>query len=551
MVPPRFIDENGDMWGFVRCALIISIGFGSSFAFAASDVDPACIEKCKTDPRNEKYLDEGYGGQIHFCEASCRISKNKAGVYEDLNTYKGGERAQEWNPEHPVVRRCFQEVGFSDRFLDVSNQAANNCIMNGLTGTQPRQQDVDKSREVTLPDSTPIPTPRPTDTAQQQAAAPTASTPASDISRLNSVCQAGYEEVRRSCDQGRHAELERLANQEAQATQGTADACGQIQQQSTNLNAALSDFQRGCDAAVNNCVSSCDQAIQSAVATTAGPPAAGQSREQSFNSQATGFKELCSGMRVKVSMVQQQTRSSLQTTLEAAGCAAATAASATGDTPTQEPANLDCAKTPEHPHCRKQASDCSNPQIAASDPVCICSKNPAACGSPQNASIAMASLPSNGNPLANPNGEQGLPGEKNQDPRYSGVYMNPDGSGPSGGISDSGSGFNPDGTPRRPSDAEAQAVAANSADVLAGQRGRGMAGRLAQPRPGPGSNGYDGQANGTKMRPSDHLDMNAFRPGMHRRMAGMGYRDGITGPHTDIWKKVKDRYHAVQESLQP
>jgi hypothetical protein len=51
------------------------------------------------------------------------------------------------------------------------------------------------------------------------------------------------------------------------------------------------------------------------------------------------------------------------------------------------------------------------------------------------------------------------------------------------------------------------------------------------------------------------VDLKQFLPGGQmdpsRGLAGAAGPDGITGPNSDIWKKIKMRYYSVTPSLLP
>lgn len=508
-----------------------------------------CVQRCQQEARNNRYTDEGE----HFCKVSCRLAENPNDLYQDLHTYQDRPRSQQWNPEHPVVQRCFREFGYADQFLDVSNQATNNCIVEGLAAERaaappiprprprPPEEDVAKAHEAPA--------------GPQQPAGPDASLNASQNS-----CASRYESVKSSCDAATHRRLEQTAQQQAQAPQanGTAAACGQAHQQSQDLNAALRDFQRQCDSAVESCVSSCNQTVQQA--RQSGPGGNLHPQVQSILSEASAYSELCSRMRVKVSMVEEQRKSAFQSSMEAAGCAAASAATALAGAQrpnAQAAAAVDCTKTPDAPQCAGSKNDCSDPKVAASDPVCICHNNPSACGSQSAASAreSLAALP--GTPIRN-NGSNSfgseLSGDGQQGPIAGSNTMNmgPSGRGPAFGGS-SGPGVDLDGRPLNSPDTDPTQGPTLSADI---HRGGAPGGRPAMRLPSRGSS-FDSSAYRSPPRAGRNSqgvtgpDLQGFRPNLRRSMAGAHPRDGITGPHSDNWKKVQSRYHFLSDTLEP
>lgn len=84
--------------------------------------------------------------------------------------------------------------------------------------------------------------------------------------------------------------------------------------------------------------------------------------------------------------------------------------------------------------------------------------------------------------------------------------------------------------------------------------GGGAGGSLGGRGGSGGAGGYGGQraANGAAGGP----DLRAFLPGgkydpRQRGIAGATGVDGITGPHTNIWHKIQNRYQATSPTLLP
>ncbi len=193
-------------------------------------------------------------------------------------------------------------------------------------------------------------------------------------------------------------------------------------------------------------------------------------------------------------------------------------------------------KKPEEPP-KEQALDCSNP-ASSSNPVCMCQINPRSngCGNQEQQDYANAKKekksredgPSGSNsPLGSSFKEDRQPSKSGSTPPI------PGGGGGSGGGVGSGAG-GPAGN-----DNAIGAPAAKVPGVIEGSYGGGGGGSRAA------GGGY--RADTPLGRSAAAIQRNLASVG--RR--GQINRDGLTGPHTDLFKKVRTRYLSVRGSLNP
>ncbi|WP_413576897.1 hypothetical protein ACLVWU_02230 [Bdellovibrio sp. HCB290] len=344
----------------------------------------------------------------------------------------------------------------------------------------------------------------------------------------------------------------------AQSAASIQASCSSAAALTAAANGALAAYRLTCSSAIKDCVSTCDSAI-SYLQTT---PSC-QTDQASFSSmmgQARSTRNQCNNYTAKVNEAQSAMNNIAQTAANATQCASLT--SADGSTPSIEI----CKANPTMPGCANVLMDCSNPSMA-SNKVCICSKNssdPACLGTASisggdspglvgtdptgrlsntaggdefggdlfgTPEIQQAELPSGG-------GEQGLDGKQGGGVAFGGSSGGGAGSGAGGGSGDG-------------------AAEPNGSAVNAGYYGSGGGGGF-----GGGGSGGDGRGGGLLNSAANALaakggpDLRQFLPGgklgpQARGLAGATGPDGITGPNSDIWKKIQNRYQVMQPSLLP
>ena len=242
--------------------------------------------------------------------------------------------------------------------------------------------------------------------------------------------------------------------------------------------------------------------------------------------------------------------------------------------------------------CKKDSSsttgvdapvNCSDPAQAAKSAICLCQKNPR-----DPACLAAMKAGGGYDPYAGLNGGMGGAGSNggfgnsNTQRDFTGTDQNKLG----GGFGDMFSG-GPGDYPVDPSQMGQNSAA--GVNAAGGTGGRGIPG---SGNPGQGGPGDEGPGNGSKYNSDimstarggrggapgsgssgsssgddrgraygalpgqpNAVNLKAFLPGNkydpRRQIANSGGPDGITGPHTNIWTKINNRYNAQRMSLMP
>jgi hypothetical protein len=362
-------------------------------------------------------------------------------------------------------------------------------------------------------------------------------------------CQEKLAAARSDCDQEQDTGVQTAEGDVKQLAANVGrmgfSACTAIGKAIAGANGALAMFSAMCSSTKKDCTSACNVALSGAKAT------------QSVNDIMTAQEALegCKSLDAKIQQAAQQIQNTVGTVAGAQQCA--------NDT-TSELYDY-CKGNPSGVGCSTEATDCSNPSIAASNPICICKANPSAsaCGGVamkadgggfdtyDSASLggvapgSSGSLDSGG--ILGDDSWAGNPNAKTDNSRAEDVGgskggrpLNEGGGGGGSGGKDSGGG--PGGS--------ATGVAVN-----AGFRGGGGGGgSFGDGGSGQGTWVAEGQAPGATT--NGNPDLRNFLPGgkfdpKTRGLAGLSGPDGITGPHTDIWKKIQNRYQVKQPTLMP
>jgi hypothetical protein len=337
---------------------------------------------------------------------------------------------------------------------------------------------------------------------------------------------------------------------------GIAAACTGIGKLVTGANAAVIYFSQNCSSARSKCLSSCQTAVRVTTASN-------QTGELTIVNQNLSS---CRALDTNISQATQAIQNMVSTVQGAQSCA----------TQTSPELMTYCGANPTAIGCANLATDCSNPAIAASNPICICKNNPSAA----NCTGLSAKAGGNGGSFDASSkglgaGGSGLAGGASlgadnllNDPSWQGdPNMKPskgsgdeaggskggrplmDGGGGSGGGDDGRSGGAGGGQ--------------NGLAVNAGFRGGGGGGGWGSGS-GSGNSGGDGSGRygaepGTQGN-SQGPNLRDFLPGGgmdpkngNRGLAGVSGPDGITGPNSNIWKKVQNRYqiHVERATLIP
>lgn len=226
---------------------------------------------------------------------------------------------------------------------------------------------------------------------------------------------------------------------------------------------------------------------------------------------------------------------------------------------------LYCKQNPNALACSPMATmatDCSNPSIAASSPICICARNPndPACNVSTKASSGRGGatdLASSAGLTGGSAGGGGIDsGLDNVDwqgrewKKSNDTAEDPGGS-KGGRPIQEGSAGNRGGAGNGSGGGDPNAVSVNSGFRGAGG-GSGGGGGFYGGEGGRG--GVAGKAGGAAN--SKYPDLRNFLPGgkfdpRARGIAGISGPDGITGPHSNIWQKIQNRYQAEKPKLIP
>lgn len=387
---------------------------------------------------------------------------------------------------------------------------------------------------------------------------------ADEYQNLIRACQEEITATSHTCDEKNDSGMSQVANTASQIslmfgsqTAGSIQAaCSKMAGLSSAANAAVAAYRMTCSSAINSCKSSCDAAREYAVSnaacinTLAGPGAAAQMAESASSSLGR-----CSDFDNKVQEANQAIANFAGTMQNASQCAALTA----GDSTLPEI----CKTNPTLPGCTNTGPvDCSNPAMAGNK-VCICSKNPTdpSCLSQSSAgtTVVGGSTDSSSRLATNGGGSDilgdlpGLPPIAHGQPGSGGGGEAVDGKqGGGAGISSMGGGSGGGGAS---GEGGAGAAPEDGVQVTAGFYGSG--GGSMGGYGGGGAGGARGLAGGGSpgVKPNGQPDLTKFLPGGQydpkRGVSGMTGSDGITGPHSNIWQKIQNRYRVMSPTLLP
>jgi len=362
-------------------------------------------------------------------------------------------------------------------------------------------------------------------------------------------CQEKLVAARNDCDQHQDTGVQTaegdIKNIAANMGRMGFSACTALGKGIAGANGALAVFSGMCSGSKKDCTSACTVALSGAKATN------------SVNDIMAAQENLqgCKALDAKIQQAAQQIQSVAATVSGAQDCSKDTTTDGLYDF---------CKNNPSAVGCSTEATDCTNPSIAASSPICICKDNPSAatCGGANlkagggfdnfdSASLGGAAPGSTGtldsSGILGDDDWAGDPNAKSDNTRAEDVGgskggrpLDEGGGGRGGGGKDGGGGPGGPGT----------GVAVNAGFRGGGGGGGSFGGGGAegtwvaegQPAPGAAANG--------------NPDLRNFLPGgkydpKTRGLAGLSGPDGITGPHTDIWKKIQNRYQVKQSSLMP
>lgn len=390
------------------------------------------------------------------------------------------------------------------------------------------------------------------------------------VSQYNEIlerCRAQITDTSYTCDEKNDSGMSGVANTASQLSlmfgQQTAGsiqaACSKMASYTSAANAAVAAYRLTCQSSISSCRSSCDQAVEFASSNaacldmTSGSGAAAQMRSSAENT-----AERCNEFDAKVAEANQAINNFSGTLQNASQCASLTA----GDSTVLPEL---CKANPSLPGCDAVAAvDCTNPAMSGNK-VCVCAKNPSdpVCMGENSAggSPSYFSSTSSGSRLST----QGLDASGGDLPSLPSISFGKPGSGGSGeavdgkqggsaGISSSGGGGGGSGA----GGGSGEEGLEDGLQVNAGFYGGGGSFGVS------GMSGGSGERNAARMagiagaakgKPGGP-DLRQFLPGgkfdpKMRGLAGHGGPDGITGPHSNIWQKIQNRYQVLSPTLMP
>lgn len=382
-----------------------------------------------------------------------------------------------------------------------------------------------------------------------------------EYTQLQQACATELQETSYTCDEKNDSGMNSVTDTASQLAlalgQQTSSsimaACSKMAGVAQAANAALAAYRLNCSSAINSCRSACSQVKQYVQNNShCLVSAMASSSYSSLIESADGEAQKCTAFENKTNQAQQAIQNYGATSANAAQCAALTS----GD-----PATLAayCAKNPTQLVCQTaQAADCSNPQVAATNKICICAKNPndPACLRAQKATDpnAIGGAIDSSSRLANkasgdyggdiPNLPSIMPGKPG-----SGGGESIDGSQGGAGVGGGGGGSGAGG------DGGGASAAERTANINGGfYGGGGNRFGYGGSAGGGGAAGGRGYAVSPGRNTASGPDLRKFLPGGQydpRRAAGVSGPDGITGPHSNIWQKVQNRYRVMSPSLLP
>lgn len=489
-----------------------------------------------------------------------------------------GTYSQRWHPENPQFKSC-QGQGLSP-----DSAAFANCMNSGSSSTasrpsQPEYEEPAQARTQaseagrTLQQCQQVCL-KPGASCQEQngsyecvgGSGDSAQGSASSMSQcqaqyqqLSQKCEAEYNETANSCDEkndtGMTSAMSALSQASLLMGQQTASSitasCSKMAGLTQAANAATAAYRMLCQSAISSCRSTCDELVTFVKQN----PACG--RDPSLIAQSEDQANLCLNFDSKMQEAQAAVQNFAATAANASQCASLT----TGDMQVPQI----CLANPNLPGCSTiTASDCSKPEMA-SNKVCVCSRNPTdptcvGLKSSGNTALASSTLTSR----LNGSGANGsgldigdipdLPSiEHGQVKSGGGTGVDgKQGAGANLGSSDMGGGAagGPGGGGGAYGDEAGHDV--NAGFYGGGGGAFGTNGRTYGSGGG-GTGGYG--ANGQAAR-DNGVNLRQFLPGgkydpRARGIAGASGPDGITGPHSNIWQKIQNRYKVISPTLMP
>ncbi|MDG0817019.1 hypothetical protein [Bdellovibrio svalbardensis] len=382
------------------------------------------------------------------------------------------------------------------------------------------------------------------------------------LSQLTQACNDATTTARNDCDESQNTGLAQaqqaavvLGQQVSSSVQAACSSMGKISQAA---NAATAAYQMTCQSSVGSCSSACSAAIQYFQQNSGcqvGPFRTGEAPAP------TSLKETqksCTSLQKKADTAQQAVNNFLQTTLQAQNCAQESDG-------TSAPLPEMCKTNPNLAGCTASGPvDCSKPEMA-SNKVCVCSKNPndpsCVSGQSNHASTGINGIETavrTGNSAGDGFGggdNFGLPEIPQGVVNKSGAEAGVDGKqGAGANLGSAGGDGGGAGGKGGAGGANQDPTGVNAG--FYGGGGGGSGGGYGGGGSGDGSDGRGGYGGYAGKAGPGGPNLRQFLPGgqfdpRSRGLAGASGPDGITGPHSNIWQKIQNRYQVVAPSLMP
>lgn len=389
----------------------------------------------------------------------------------------------------------------------------------------------------------------------------------SKMEQLKSACNLNTQEAQNSCDDtkdsGMNSAQQAIGGLGQQLSSSVKGACSTMGMISAAANAAMSAYQMNCQSSIESCWSACDAAVnfyKNNNGCLGGGLTISQVNGDLVLVSMNNSKKTCRALTAKSDQAKVGMQNLMTTLGQANKCS--NAVNGTGVLIPEI-----CKTNPTMPGCSNLGNiDCSRPELA-SDKVCVCSKNP---NNPicMNGNSAGSILPPGGG-LSDPYKDKSKMGSDS----FSGGDLNglPDivpGKVGSGSNDPAIDGKQGKGAMLGGEDAKSAAAAGghgggekemDSTKVNAGFYSGGGGGSFSGGSGGTGGGAYGGNDSGNGKMPNGDPNLRQFLPGgafdpRNRGIAGAsggGGLDGITGPNSDIWRKIQNRYNVVSPTLMP
>ena len=379
---------------------------------------------------------------------------------------------------------------------------------------------------------------------------------------MKSSCQSRVESTSHSCDSNKDQGMKGVMSKAAEiativgamtasnVNASCSKAAGLVQ----GANAAVAAYRLNCSNSVSNCVDTCQDLVDF---MNQNQTCFGETYYQ-YQDEAKSIAIGCNGFENKIQEANQAIQNYAQTAASAAQCDL-----------NSNGMDTYCEQNPNSAGCATQAAaNCSDPVQASTNKICICAANPYAMECGQQAANAGGAGAGSADFSSRLKSAQDSGGYSGQDiPGFPSIEQaalnkktaqeiggrqgagNPV-SGANGAGGGAGSGGAGGGVPGEPNGSAVNAGFYGGGGKFGS--GGGAGGVAGQGIPGAGR-GFASTGNSP-----GGPDLRKFLPGgaydpkrLNGGVLGTTGKDGITGPHTNIWMKIQNRYRVMSPTLLP